>query len=317
MATRSCPTCGTQYVATVRRCIDCDASLVDEAAPTAKSERAETARSSTEIQDQDQGRELAYALEGWGNQLKVTLEGMLDRAGIARVWEAGTLVFPTVHQAAVDRLIATLEGGDLVEPDDDLPRVALEIEGLDADRQADLDAKLIASGLAYAWDDQGDLVILEDDEDAVLVIIDDVLADDTDDDDDDPLASQAALSDLFVAVDRLMKKPGDPTLARPVTVAVAHLARRPVPYGFSASDFEELVAQGQDLVRLIDPTHGLNPVSDVVPSDGSEPPEPIEAPPDDEVTEELLAESNELDQEFDEQVAILTRELRDRLAELV
>ena len=32
MATRVCPNCGSQYVASVRRCIDCDVSLVDEVA---------------------------------------------------------------------------------------------------------------------------------------------------------------------------------------------------------------------------------------------------------------------------------------------
>ena len=33
MATRSCPECGSQYVASVRRCIDCDVVLVEDAAP--------------------------------------------------------------------------------------------------------------------------------------------------------------------------------------------------------------------------------------------------------------------------------------------
>ncbi len=306
MATRSCPTCGTQYVATVRRCIDCDASLVDDVAAT---DDAETSRSSA--QPEARGRQLTYGLDGWGNQLKVTLEGMLDRAGIARVWEAGALVVPAVHEATVDRLIATLEGGEVTDIEDDLPRVALEIEGLDADRQADLDAKLIASGLAYAWDDEGDLVILEDDEEAVLAIIDDVLDDDTGDDDGDPLAGQAALSDLFVAVDRLLKKPGDPELAQPVSGAVKRVARLPVPYGFSGADWDELVAEGEDLVRLIDAAHGLDAASDVVaPERSGETDEGDWEPLNDE-------EIGAFEQELDEQVALMTRNLRDRLADLV
>ena len=305
MATRSCPTCGTQYVATVRRCIDCDASLVDDVVAT---DDTEASRSSA--QPEAGGRQLTYALEGWGNQLKVTLEGMLDRASVPRVWEAGALVVPAVHEATVDRLIATLEGGEVTDIEDDLPRVALEIEGLDADRQADLDAKLIASGLAYAWDDEGDLVILEDDEDAVLVIIDDVLDDDADDHEGDPLDGQAALSDLFVAVDRLMKKPTDPALARPVTVAVKRVARLPVPYGFSMAAWKELIAEGHDLVRLVDPAHGLDSESDVVAPEGSgEIDEGDWEPLDDEI--------EVFEQEFDEQVALLTRNLRDHLADLV
>lgn len=253
MSTRSCPNCGTQYVATVRRCIDCDANLVDDVVPA---DEPESPRSTA--RPEGRGSQLSYELEGWGNQLKVTLEGMLDRVGITRVWEAGALVVPAVHEAAVDDLIATLEGGDVSEPPDDLPRVALEIEGLDADRQADLDARLIASGLAHAWDDEGDLVILEDDEDQILVIIGDVLDDDTDDD-GDPLAAQAALSDLYVAVDRLVKKPGDSGLASSVAGAVDDVADLSVPYGFSTAGWDELVTGARELVGLLGRMHADDP----------------------------------------------------------
>ena len=40
MATRICPECGAQYVASVRRCIDCDAMLVDEVGPVLRNATA-------------------------------------------------------------------------------------------------------------------------------------------------------------------------------------------------------------------------------------------------------------------------------------
>ncbi|MEO6988986.1 MAG: hypothetical protein ABI239_10120, partial [Aquihabitans sp.] len=276
----------------------CDANLVDDVIP---SDDAEPPRSSA--RPEASGNHLTYELEGWGNQLKVTLEGMLDRAGIARVWEAGALVVPAVHEADVDSLIATLEGGDVADVEDDLPRVALEIEGLDADRQADLDAQLMASGLAYAWDDEGDLVVLDDDEEAVLIIIGDVLDDEADDDDSDPLAGQAALSDLFVAVDRLVKKPGDPALARPVGEAVSRFDGLAVPYGFSGADWDALVAEGRDLVRLIDPTEDdQSEASDDEP-DGDHPGD--------------VDDDQEVVQDTADQVALQAQALRDRLSDLV
>lgn len=246
MATRSCPNCGTQYVATVRRCIDCDANLVDE---VAVDEEAEPVRSAAK--PASTGTEVGYELEGWGNQLKVTLEGMLDRAKIPRVWEAGALVVPAAHEGAVDDLIATLEGGDLSELQDDVPRVALEIEGLDADGAADLDARLIGSGVPHAWDEEGALVVAEADEESVMAIIEAVL-EGGDEDDLDPLAAQQALSELYVAVDRLLKRPTDLKLVAAYVAAAEPLPDLSVPYGFAAAGWQELVTDAAELVALLD-----------------------------------------------------------------
>lgn len=309
-------------MATVRRCIDCDANLVDDAVVA---EETETVPSTS--QPEVQRGQRTYQLDGWGNQLKVTLEGMLDRAGIARVWEAGALVVPAVHQGTVDGLIATVEGGDVTDLDDDLPRVALEIEGLDADRQADLDARLIASGMTHAWDDEGALVILEDDEDQALVIIGEVLDDDTDDDDDaDPLAAQAALSDLFVAVDRVVKKPNDAALAVPVAEAVDVVADLAVPYGFSTMAWDELIASAQDLVRLLDEAHGREAAGDDG-DDSDDGDDGDEGPEGPDSVEDAAAASDDAERTVEpdepderhvaEQAADRARELRDRLVDLV
>jgi len=253
MATRTCPDCGAQYVATVRRCIDCDVVLVEETSGSAEAEST-----ATPMGDGDQ---VGYELEGWGNQLKVTLEGMLDNAGIHRAWEAGALVVAAQDEEAVDDLIATLEGGDVAELDDDTPKVALEIEGLDADGQAELDARLIADAVPHAWDDEGALLVAEDDEERVLAIVDDVL--DGPVDETDGLAAVEAMGSLFVAVDRLLRSPTDPGLTSEYHDAAVALEGLTVPYGFTTEDWDGLVAEAAALdARLVPATASKDPADE-------------------------------------------------------
>ncbi len=268
MATRTCPGCGAQYVATVRRCIDCDVVLVDEVRPTDDGDEA-VASSSSPVGSGDQ---IGYELEGWGNQLKVTLEGMLARAGIGRVWEAGALVVAAADEEVVDDLIATLEGGEVAELDDRTPRVALEIEGLDADDQAALDARLIADAVPHAWDDEGALVVAETDEERVLELLDEVLDAADAADDGDGLEAHEALSALYVSVDRLVKDPHDRKLATTYTRAAAGLDGLAVPYGFATTEWDELVAEAAALAaRVAD--HADAPPAALDPADTSTPDE--------------------------------------------
>ena len=243
MATRTCPECGAQYVATVRRCIDCDVVLVEDTGGEAEAEST-----ATPVGDGDQ---VGYELEGWGNQLKVTLEGMLDNAGIRRAWEAGALVVSAADEEAVDDLIATLEGGDIAELDDDTPKVALEIEGLDADGHAELDARLIAGSIPHAWDEEGALVVAEEDEERVLAIVEEVL--DGPEDETDGLAAVEAMSGLFVAVDRLLHDPADGGLIAEYHGAAVAMEGLSVPYGFTSEDWRSLVAEAAALDERLTP----------------------------------------------------------------
>lgn len=232
-------------MATVRRCIDCDATLVDDVRSTDTGDRTRAPGATTSDE------QVAYELDGWGNQLKVTLEGMLDQAGVRRAWEAGALVVAVADEEVVDDLIATVEGDDLPALDDDVTRVALEIEGLDADGGAELDARLVAESVAHSWDDEGALIVAETDEDQVLAMVDEVLTGPTDE--ADGLVAQQALSSLYVAVDKLVKDPADPKLARSYVEAAAALDGLGVPYGFAAAEWHALVADTADLADRVNP----------------------------------------------------------------
>jgi hypothetical protein len=245
MATRSCPQCSTQYVASVRRCIDCDVMLVDDV------ESGDLPAGGSTAAPLGDGDQIAYELEGWGNQLKVTLEGMLDRAEVRRVWEAGALVVSASDEEVVDDLIATLEGDEVAElPTGDV-QVAFEIEGLHADDLAELDARLIAESVPHAWDEEGALLVAPDDEDRVSAIIDEVI--EGVDDEADGLDALQVLSDVYVATDRLVRHPSDRKPATAFVTAVRRLDGLALPYGFAAEDWNALVAQVDDVAELIAP----------------------------------------------------------------
>jgi hypothetical protein len=251
MATRVCPECGTQYVASVRRCIDCDAMLVDEVGP--EGEAVPTV--ATPLGEGDQ---IAYELDGWGNQLRVTLSGMLDLHGIAYVWEVGALVVAAPHEEAVDELIAAVEGGEGEELDADVPQVAFEIDGVSADELTALDAELIAAHIPHAWQETGELLVPEESEDQVADLIDAVLNPSEEEAAEDGLATHAALDALYVAIDKLGKDPADEKLVARYTKAAAGLEGLSVPYGMSGNEWEALLEQVVELSGVLENTADLD-----------------------------------------------------------
>jgi hypothetical protein len=243
MATRVCPECGSQYVASVRTCIDCDVALVDQvdpdAAPAAPAPKVPSI-------EKDQ---VEYELAGWGTSLKESLEGMLDRAGIRRAWEANALVVPAEFEAEVDRLVASVNVG-VGELRSDVAQVAFEIEGIELDDLTELDARLVAAHLPHTWGADGSLLVAEDDEDDVAVIIDDVLAGAADEE-VDGLAVQQVLSALYVAVDRLMKGADATKQRQRFLDASAAIVGLPVPYGLSDADWGRLTSDVASLAAEV------------------------------------------------------------------
>jgi hypothetical protein len=298
-------------VASVRRCIDCDVVLSDDPAVVATTDDGTVAGDGLADggggMPVGEGDRVGYELEGWGNQLKVSLEGMLDQAGIRRVWEAGALVVSADDETAVDALIATIEGGDVADLADVDEQVAFEIEDLDADTAAELDAQLIARGLAHAWSDEGDLLVAAADEDEVSLLIDALFEALADDDrgvgDGDGLAANEALSDLFLVLDRLVPAPHDAKLADRLATVAATVGGLSVPYGFGAGDWTALHEDLAALRALID----ADPTDEV---DGDEPTAEPTADPTDEVDGEVDGDDVLT---WADRISLAAEELRDRV----
>jgi len=195
------------------------------------------------------GDRVSYELEHWGNQLKVSLEGMLDQAGIRRLWEVGALVVAADDAEVVESLIETVEGRDVEDLQEMEEQLAFEIEGLDAEDVAELDARLIAAGIAHAWSEEGELLVALDHEEAVSAIVDAVVEGEVDDE-VDGLAANQVLSDIYVALDRLVKAPTDHKLIQRLTDAAEPLKDIGVPYGFAAQEWAELKQEVADVVAV-------------------------------------------------------------------
>lgn len=256
-----------------------------------------------------EGGQLAYELEGWGSQLKVALEGMLDRAGIPRVWEAGALVVPSEVEAEVDELIATVEGSEAIDLAEDVPQIAFEIEDLSDDELAELDARLLAAQIAHAWEDSGALLVAEADEEATAAIVGEVLA--GEDPDDDGLATHEALSALYVAVDKLIKDPLDAKLVARYVAAAEPVADLGVPYGLDGGAWSSLVADVAALRALVDAEADADAIDVDEPAPSVDDGEP---PADD---EEHDVDGDDLDGSPEAVAGRAARSLRQRLAELV
>jgi len=264
MSVRTCPSCGSEYLSSVDRCVDCDVELVDApATEEAEADAGADADAPAEVILAD-GDQLTYELIGYANETKVYLDGMLTQAGVPHVWQAGDLVVRAVDRAVVDDLIeeaSALE--EPLEPDDE---VVYEIVGFDDGQRSDLDAMLQAEDIEHSWDEQGDLVVRAADEDRVAAILDRIdMAgeltaeqveasgeDDADDggDGEDGLAAQTAMSDLFVVVDKLMKDPDDTGLHVSLAAGATRLGDLGTPFGFSRTNWEDLQARASALVAL-------------------------------------------------------------------
>jgi hypothetical protein len=239
-------------VASVRRCIDCDVMLVDEERPDGELIAPSAA---TPIGD---GDEVAYELDGWSNQLKLSLEGMLDREGIRRVWEAAVLVVPKESETQVDALIATVEGVEVLDAlDDNVVQVAFDLNELTADEIEELDARLVASEVVHKWTDEAELLVPEESAAAAEAMVDAVI-NPSGEADDDGLALQERLTSLFLAVDKLVKDPFDPKAVGRFVTASEGISDLGVPYGLAGEDWSSFLGLIEDLRSAISEPRGAD-----------------------------------------------------------
>lgn len=320
MATRVCPQCGSQYVASVRRCIDCDVVLVDDVVDGGEVE-APTASASTPVND---GDEVAYELEGWSNQLKLSLEGMLAKAEIRHVWEAAVLVVPAAFEEQVDALIATVEGVEAEELDEEVPQIAFDLAELSAEELDELDAALYADGIAHAWTDELELLVPEPAAEEVEAVIDAII---NPPDDVDLLAAaggialQDRLSALYVAVDKLVKDPfGAKQVARFVAAADG-IDELGVPYGLTGGEWAAFRSTVADLRTVVQ----SSPDDSLDDLDARHAPRDEDGEELDEEEQEEMAEAVDRSGDDDEPAVVdrhglardLAFEVRDRLRDLV
>jgi len=258
MGSRWCPSCGAEYVAGVRECVDCAVELVDERP--------------MRVEDVGEGGEeqLAYELEVLDGDSRLLVDRLLTGEDIPHAWQGATVVVRAVDEAAVDAIMEQVDATNAPPPplDPDAEQVVYEIGDWPDGQREELRDTLTAAGIAHEFDEVGDLVVLESDDERVEAMLDALeypdalpVASDGDgtgvedadgdgdgaDDGDEGLAAQDAMSDLFVAADRLMHDAQDAEGVLSLVDAAARAETLPLPFGFSPALWGDIVGQATAL----------------------------------------------------------------------
>ncbi|MCU0271476.1 MAG: hypothetical protein MUF83_22930 [Acidimicrobiales bacterium] len=279
MATKTCPTCGAQYLAAVQVCPDCDVELTveptydeyveddDEILDAEIVEVVEDDDGDDEQPDEGGARagELAYELHEWAVESRQMLQALLAGADIPFAWQGTDLVVPAAFEERVDELVEQVEVTTLPTLDPDADKLAYDLDDWDDVRQERLFGALDEAGIPWELDVEGSLVVLEVDGDRVEELIDavefpDALevdeqdADADEDLDDDLVGIEAAdvLSEVFVAADRLKNNPRDADGVLSIVDHAGLMERLGLPFGFGSSQWEELVSATTALRDLIE-----------------------------------------------------------------
>ena len=192
--------------------------------------------------------EIVYELDDWSGESRLLADGLLENAGIARVWQGGTLVVRAEDEDAVDEIVDNVDAMATPALDADAPKIAYEVADWTDAQRTGLAHRLGDAGIPYEWDEQGDLLVLEEDEARVEELFDAIESPDEldaglEEEDDGGLAAQEVLSDLFVSSDRLMHDARDSDGVLTFVDAAARARTMSLPFGFERGVWDEIVAR--------------------------------------------------------------------------
>src|SRR3954451_4041306 len=125
MATKVCPNCRAEYIASATRCADCDVELV--AGSEAEEDTAGTSLT---------GDQIAYELSEWSPESRNLLDQLIGGARVTQVWESGTMVVDQGNEAKTDLLVDQVEVSQQPTLDPDSERIAYPLEGWSEDKRA-------------------------------------------------------------------------------------------------------------------------------------------------------------------------------------
>jgi len=206
---------------------------------------------SVDLAESGDGR-ITYDATPWAAETRTMLTSLLEAEGVAHAWQ-GTEV--TVHENdedVVDRIITEVLAAAAPALDPAAPKVVYEVSGWSAALQTELVAALSDAAVPFEWNVDGDLVVHADDEEQVEELLDALPDDDEAGGTDDGLMVHEVLDRLFVAADRLGRKPSDARATVDAVESAADLGRMALPFGFDAPAWERLVGQAAGLAAALD-----------------------------------------------------------------
>jgi hypothetical protein len=238
--------CGAEYVAGVLECADCLVPLSDRQ-PLGLEELGG-----------EEDEQVAYDFDELEPMGRLVIDELFWTNGIAHTWEDTSLIVRVDDEGRADALIDEADRDAFLESDSE--QVSYDVGDWDDDRRARLTQTLASAAIEHAWDEHGELIVLEQDEERVDAIVDAIeFPDELAVDDNleiaaeetlaatDGLDPQDVLSELFVSADRLMHDPLDHEGVLSLVDASRMAESLPLPYGFAPAVWNDLVAQARAL----------------------------------------------------------------------
>jgi hypothetical protein len=188
-----------------------------------------------------------YDLSAWTFDQRAELSEALAQAELPHAWDGDELLVPESVEAATDAMFDKLEtelGPFPIGLDDDAESTEFGLdEWTEADRQL-LTESLIESEIPYRWDGTT-VIVAHDAEDAVDDLLDAIESGElmsADPDAADSHAPDGALSDIFLAADKLAKDPFDAKSRKALIDMNDQLDARHPPYALAPRPWKQIVA---------------------------------------------------------------------------
>ena len=243
-----CFQCGAGYAAEVASCVECGVATVDRPP-------ADAADVGEAGEDQ-----LEYDLHEYSSQSRSMMASLLLGAGLPHAWQGAVLVVREADEQQVDTFVEAVVRAAAPALAADAPRVAYELTDFDDDYVGRLTTALDGAGIAYGFDEDGDLEVAAADEERVDGLFDKLAegaGEGTDEATEfgpglDGVDAHDVLSRLFVASDRLQRNPRDRKGNRNLARGSAEIAQLALPFGFEPRTWRAVLNQVQALIDITD-----------------------------------------------------------------
>lgn len=200
--------------------------------------------------------QLAYDFHEWHLLARSALHNELNAREITHGWQRATLIIRELDEHAVDEVVEKIDAEWLPGLDPDEETTVYELGELSELQRTRLLRRVDKTGLTHALNSDGDLVAYAKDEEAVDAIYATLNTEDIDEREFGPgidASPMSVMSDLFVAVSRVRKKPSDSKGLVALAEANQLVRQMKLPYGIEKQQWANVVDRSQALVEASDP----------------------------------------------------------------
>lgn len=188
--------------------------------------------------------QMAYDFHEWSPLGRFELHIRLSDADIVHSFDGVTMIVRETDEQKVDDLITEIEFDVMPTLDHSEPTLAYEIDELDKAQHTRLVQRLDNNGVAYAFDRAGVLFVHTKDEvlvDELLTTLDQELVSERNFGPGIAGDQGTVMSDLFLHLDRLAKKPTDAKAVVGFVETFALAEQMKLPYGVSVEVWSEVI----------------------------------------------------------------------------